>query len=272
APATPSPDGHQLAAATSDGTVAIFDPATGAKIRALGKLANVQSIRWSPDGRRVAALTSFGGVSAWDVDGKLIRAIPTGTFAAPMIAFSNDSKWLVRSGEPADTLFALDGSGDRKLFEADRQGAALVVAFSPDNKTVLVAGLGFLSTWDIATGAQRIRIATDGFITSAAFFANGAYIIAGGLDRRMHVWTADSGAELLAFTVPSQPRKIVIDRSAARIAVLAGRGATVWAVPAFQRTLDDLRERARCSLDVEVVDAHLRSHSIDIAACNRGAW
>jgi hypothetical protein len=36
------------------------------------------------------------------------------------------------------------------LFEASRQGAAVVVAFSPDNKTVLVAGLGFLSTWDIA--------------------------------------------------------------------------------------------------------------------------
>jgi len=86
------------------------------------------------------------------------------------------------------------------------------------------------------------------------------------------VWNADSGAELLAFTVPAQPRKIVIDPRSARVAVLAGRGAMLWTVPAFPGTLDDLRERARCSLDLEVVDAHLRAHSIDIAACNRVAW
>jgi hypothetical protein len=88
----------------------------------------------------------------------------------------------------------------------------------------------------------------------------------------MHVWNADDGAELLAFSVPSQPHKIVIDRSGGRIAVLAGRGVTVWTIPAFQGTLDDLRERARCSLDLEVVDAHLQARAIDLAACNRAAW
>ena len=46
----------------------------------------------------------------------------------------------------------------------------------------------------------------------------------------------------------------------------------VWTVPAFPGTLDDLRERARCSLELDVVDAHLQAHSIDIAACNRVAW
>jgi WD40 repeat protein len=229
----------------------------------------VTLIRWSHDGRRVAALATAGNMSVWDVRGSVVREIPKGNLSGGNLAFSNDGKWLARGGEPADTLFALDGGSDRKLFEASRQGAALVVAFSPDNKTVLVAGLGFLSTWDIATATPRLRIATEGFITSAAFFDHGTYIIAGGLDRRMHVWNADSGAELLAFTVPALPRKIVIDPSSARIAILAGRGGVVWTVPVFPGTLDDLRERARCALDVEVVDAHLRAHSIDLAACNR---
>ncbi len=270
--ATPSPDGRQIATATSDGTVAIWDPAIGTRIRTLGNIGHVKYIRWSPDGRRVAALATEGNLSVWDVSAGVVREIPNGNFAGGNIAFSNDGKWLARGGEPADTLFALDGGSDRKLLEAGRQGAAVVVAFSTDDKTVLVAGLGFLSTWDIATAAPRLRIATDGYITSAAFFDNGSYIIGGGMDRRVHVWNADSGAELLAFAVPAHPRKIVIDRSSARIAVLAGRGAVVWTVPAFAGTLDDLRERARCRLDHEVVDAHLRVHSIDIAACNRVAW
>ena len=206
-------------------------------------------------------------------DSVLLQAeIRNGNFAATTIAFSNDGKWLARTGEPANTLFALDGGKDRKLLEADRQGAATVVAFSPDDKTVLVAGVGFLSTWDIATAVPRLRIATDGFVTASAFFDHGSHIVGGGLDRRVHVWSADTGAELLAFTVPAQPRKIVIDRNSARVALLAGRGAMVWTVPAFPGTLDDLHERARCRLDVEVVDAHLRANSIDIAACNRVAW
>lgn len=267
--ATPSPDGGQIATATSEGTVAIWDPATGRRMRSLGKIGPVKYMRWSPDGRRVAAVATTGNLSVWDISGSLVREIPNGNFAGGNIAFSNDGNWLARGGEPADTLFALDGGGDRKLLEAGRQGAALVVAFSPDGKAVLVAGLGFLSTWDIATAAPRLHVATDGFITSAAFLDNGAYVIGGGLDRRIHVWNADSGAELLAFTVPGYPRKIVVDRSSARVAVLAGRGALLWTVPAFAGTLEDLRERARCSLDLEVVDAHLRAHAIDIVACNR---
>jgi WD40 repeat protein len=246
--------------------------ATATQIRSLGNISPVKWIRWSPDGRRVAALATAGNVSVWDDRGSVVRKIPKGNFAGGNMAFSNDGKWLARGGEPADTLFALDGGRDRKLLEASRQGAAVVVAFSPDDKTVLVAGLGFLSTWDIATAAPRLRIATDGFITSATFFENGSYIVGGGMDRRVHVWNADSGAEVLAFTVPAHPRKIVIDRTSARVAVLVGGAAMLWTVPTFPGTLDDLRERTRCSLDLEVVDAHLRAHSIDIAACNRVAW
>ena len=269
--ATPSPDGHHIATATTDGTVAIWDPATGTSVRVLGKLDSVRSIRWSPDGRRIAAATTLGDVSVWDVNGTRVREIPKGNFALASIALSNDATWLARGGEPADTLFALDGGNDRKLLEA-RPGAALVVAFSPDDKTVLVAGMGFLSTWDIATAAPRLRIATNGWITSAAFLDNGKYVIGGGTDRRVHVWNAESGAELLAFTLPTMPRKIVVEKSGARVAILAGRGALVWTMPAFAGTLDELRERVRCRLDLEVVDAHLRSHSIDTAACNRVAW
>jgi WD40 repeat protein len=267
-----SPDGRQLATATSDGTVAIWDPATGTSVRTFGTISPVRSILWSRDGRRIAALAWLGNVSVWDVGGRVVREIPRGNLSATTIALSNDGKWLARSGEPADTLFALDGGSDRTLLTADRQGPALVVAFSPDDRTVLVAGLGFLSTWNIETAAPRLRIATAGFITSSAFFANGAYIVAGGLGRRVHVWDTDSGAELLAFAVPAAARKIVTEPTGSRISFLAGRGAFVWTVPAFPGTLDDLRERARCALDLEVVDAQLRAHSIDIAACNRVAW
>src|SRR6185503_19101607 len=140
----------------------------------------------------------------WDVNGSVVRTIPDGTLAGINFAFSHDGKWLARSGEPADTLFAVDGGRDRKLLEPP-SGVPVVVAFSPDDKTVLIAGTGFLSTWDVATGAPRLRIATSSWISSSAFLNDGRFIVAAGTDRRIHVWNAESGAELLAFTAPPPP-------------------------------------------------------------------
>jgi hypothetical protein len=150
-----------------------------------------------------------------------------------------------------------------------RRARGRAVVGPPDGKTPSRRALVDLGHRD---GGAGLRIATEGIVTWASFFDNGSYIIAGGMDRRMHVWNADSGAEVLAFTVPAHPRKIVIDRTSARVAVLTGGGAVVWTVPAFPGTLAEVRERARCSLDLEVVDAHLRAHSIDIAACSRVPW
>ncbi|MFT3693263.1 MAG: protein kinase [Kofleriaceae bacterium] len=258
--AAPSPDGHHLAVATATGAVAVFDLADPTNVRTLGTIGPVYAIRWSPDGRFVAALATAGALTVWDGKG-VVRESPKGNFAGAEIAFSADSKWLARSGEPADTLYALDGGKDRTLLEA--KGAAVAVAFTPDTKTVLVAGLGFVSTWDIATGAPRVRIATNGFITAAAFV--GSYIIAGGMDQHLHVWNADTGAELIAFTLPARPRKIVVDHD--RIAILTARGATIWTLPMWTGSLDELRAQARCSLDLEVTDGHLQAHAIDRAAC-----
>jgi len=54
--------------------------------------------------------------------------------------------------------------------------------------------------------------------------------------------------------------------------VLTARGAMIWRIPAFTGTLDELRELARCRLDVEIRDGHVTAHAIDVQACNRTAW
>src|SRR5690606_12796264 len=56
-----SPDGGLLATATSDGTVHLLEPATGAETRALesGRRGPIKSLAFSPDGTRLAA-------ASWD--------------------------------------------------------------------------------------------------------------------------------------------------------------------------------------------------------------
>src|SRR5262245_50920876 len=73
----------------------------------------------------------------------------------------------------------------------------------------------------------------------------------------------------------SAPSRIAFAHDSGTFVALVGskpiRPQPITSRNARRRTLSSLL-RPRCRLDLEVVDAHLRAHSIDIAACNRVAW
>jgi WD40 repeat protein len=55
-----SPDGSRLASASSDGTVKLWDPATGACVLTLSFESQVYRVAWSPDGRRLGIVPLDG--------------------------------------------------------------------------------------------------------------------------------------------------------------------------------------------------------------------
>src|SRR3954463_488142 len=70
-----SPDGQTLATAGEDGTIRLWDPASGSLLRAIAAHgAHVVSIAWSPDGRTLASGSSEGGLKTWRAEsGELIH-------------------------------------------------------------------------------------------------------------------------------------------------------------------------------------------------------
>ena len=78
-----SPDGRRLASAGDDGTVRLWDPATGAELAALtGHDDPVNAVAFSPDGRRLASAGDDGTVRLWD--GKATGALSLLRLDAPI--------------------------------------------------------------------------------------------------------------------------------------------------------------------------------------------
>lgn len=138
-----SPDGVLLATGADDGTVRLWNPATGAPIRApFRRDGSVDDLAFTPDGKVLAGAGPLAGSEDVHLDGDV---------SAPM-AFSPDGKLLAIGG--ADHAVELWNPatgrpvGSRMLGHTQYLTA---LAFTPDSRTPLSGdNAGELRIWDVA--------------------------------------------------------------------------------------------------------------------------
>ena len=157
-----SPDSRMLAIVTGDGLV-LWDVATQQVRRRLKSTATV-SLEFSPDGQTLAWA---GGL--WDLTTGITKVLnankdPVGVSC---IAFCPSGKILGAGGEGGVTLF--DIVTGTKSATLSFQGMAFEIAFSPDSKTLAVAGgeltapgsFGKVLLWDVAS--RKLRLSLDDY-------------------------------------------------------------------------------------------------------------
>ncbi len=248
-----SPDGKQLASgslagdrlagATFDGTIRLWDVATGTQKHILeGHRLGFYSVAFSPDGKTLASDGDDGTIRLWDVATGHIQTLIGHTRGVSSVAFSPDGKTLASGSLAGSSLAGAIFHGTICLWDVATNtqkhilevwGSVSSIAFSPDGKTLASGDFGrTIRLWDVATGTQKHTLEGHTRTASSVTFSpDGKTLASGGDDGTIRLWDVATSTQKHTLTHLFQVSSVAFSPDGKTLASNDHRTIRLWDVP-----------------------------------------
>jgi WD40 repeat protein len=203
-----SSDGRTALSASADGTLKVWDMASGLLLRSMSSGSSaVTSVAISPDGRWVLSGGADGAIKLWNLsDGSEVRSLHGHDGSVGGVAFSADGRQGL-SGGADQTVRVWDLSSGRETRTLTVMQAQVGhvpvqdVAFAPDGHTILaLCANGVVEVWELQTSKRAVPIRTFGSSGTTsngmALSPDGRTVASSSGVKTLSLWDVASGKEI----------------------------------------------------------------------------
>jgi WD40 repeat protein len=196
-----SPDGKSVVAGAQDGSIIIWDRATGRERSSWRSPAlRLDHISYSPDGRFLATANQQGQLIVWEpASGRQVLSLGQNRYEPTSYGWAGDK--IVSVGNRGGMIHVVEissGKEEHKWSSGLTNSAGL--ACSPDGKHVAVASEdGKIASWEVATGREATKFDKVSMLlrtrprgSEILFSPDGQWLIAAA-NQQIVVWDAHTG-------------------------------------------------------------------------------